>query len=93
MSIQERINNCLADTLIMRDEYPAVTNVRYELFDIPYAELVAFAQKERLTIHQDMDKQRVFVIHDPFNLNKQMDTDIWLYSTVVKIKPAEIIAE
>lgn len=93
MTIQERINNCLADTLIIRDEYPAITCIRYELYDISYDELHQYARENRLTIHTSNEKQRAYVIHSPFNLNKELDTDIWLYSTIVKIKPAEIIAE
>jgi hypothetical protein len=71
----------------------SVTEVRCEIFDIPYDELRQFAFEMKATLHTNMEKKRAFVIHNPINVNKEMDTSIWLYSIPVKIKPAEIISE
>jgi len=89
MDIQKTIETLLTNTYEIKKSYPTVDNVRHNIYDVPYAELKTFAQQNHLTLHTDVREKRVHVIYSPIVDNK-MDSDIWLYSTVVNIKPAEI---
>lgn len=93
MTINQRISECLANTLLIKETYPAVETVRYELYNTPYSELLQFARTIKHTLYTDEKKQLAYIIYSPRNLNNQLDTDIWIYSTKLKIKPAEIIDE
>lgn len=90
MTIQEIISNLITNTEEIKKAYPTVENVRHCVFDIPYADLKAFARNIHAKMHTDLTQQRAFIIHSPM-VNGSMDSDIWLYSTIIKIKPAEII--
>lgn len=92
MTIQKTIDTLVANTAEIKKAYPTVETVVHRIYDIPYSELKSFAGGRHATLHTDVTKQRAFVIHSPI-VNGVMDTDIWLYSTVIKIKPAEIIEE
>jgi len=89
MDIQKTIETLLTNTEEIKKHYPTVDNVRHNVFDIPYAELKAFAQQNKLILHTDTKEKRVHVIYSPI-IDGHMDSDMWLYSTVVNIKPAEI---
>lgn len=92
MNIQQVIDTLLVNTEEIQKAFPTVTNVRHEIKDIPYSELLEFARFHKKSIHTDETEKRAYVIHNPI-INGKMDTDIWLYSTIVTIKPAEIIAD
>lgn len=92
MDIQKTIDTLLVNSEEIKKAYPTVTNIRHEVKDIPYSDLLQFAQSHRTSIHTDAIQKRVFMIYSPM-IDGKMDTDFWLYSTVVKIKPAEIIAD
>lgn len=89
MTIDERIQECLDKTTRLRQEHPAIKNIRYEIMDVPYEDLREFAESQNTQLHTDVRFKRVYTLYSPWN-GIQLDTDIWLYSTVVKIKPAEI---
>lgn len=93
MTIQQHITNCINDTMLIRQKYPSVTNVRYEIFDIPLEELRRYAAINKCTLHTNNDIKRAYIIISPLATGTKMDSDIWMYSTIVKIKPAEIISE
>lgn len=88
--IQEIIDNLLAQTAEIKNKYPTVENVRHSVKDIPYYELRKFAESIGKTLSIDTTESRAYVIHHPFTMGAY-DSDIWLYSTVVKFKPAEVI--
>jgi hypothetical protein len=90
MTIQDTISKLITNTAEIKKSYPTVENVRHCVFDIPYAELKSFAKQIGITLHTDLTQQRAFIIHSPM-VEGSMDSDLWLYSTVIKIKPAEII--
>lgn len=90
MDIQKAIEALLINTEEIKKNYPTVTNVRHNLKDVPYADLKEFARQHNDTIRTDATESRAYIIYSPL-VNGKMDTDIWLYSTVVKIKPVEII--
>lgn len=92
MNIQQKIDVLLENTQEIRKAYPTVDSVRHVIKDIPYAELKAFATKLGKTFYTDLQQNRAYIIYSPL-VNGNMDSDIWLYSTVIKIKPAEIIEE
>lgn len=92
MDIQKIIDTLLVNSEEIKKAYPTVTNIRHEIKDIPYEYLKQFAIDHRARIHTDTAEKRVYVIYTPDEVPK-MDSDFWLYSTVVKIKPAEIIAD
>jgi len=89
MDIQKTIETLLANTEEIKKQYPTVDCVRHNIYDVPYAELRDFARENRLTIHTNIKEKRVHIIHSPL-VNGQMNSDIWLYSTLLNIKPAEI---
>ena len=89
MDILKTINTLLANTEEIKKSYPTVENVRHNVFDIPYPQLKSFAQQNHLTLHPDIRENRIHVIYSPI-VDGKMDSDIWLYSGIVKIKPAEI---
>lgn len=91
MDIQSIIDTLLVNSEEIKKAYPTVSNIRHQVMDIPYAELKQFAKDKMHTIHTDNITKRAFVIHTPLAGN--MDTDIWLYSTVLKIIPAQIIED
>lgn len=90
MDIQKTIETLLTNTADIKKHYPTVDNVRHNIYDVPYSELRDFALENRLTLHTDSKEQRAYVIYAPL-VNGAMDIDIWIYSGIVKIKPAEII--
>jgi gentisate 1,2-dioxygenase len=90
MNIQEIIETLLTNTEEIKKHYPTVDEVRHVIKDIPLHELKQFAKDHHATVHTDKVGCRVYVIYSPM-VNGKMDSDIWLYSTVVLIKPAEII--
>lgn len=92
MDIQATIQKLLANTEEIKKSHPTVENVRHCIYDIPYADLKLFAGSIRAKIYIDLDARRAYIIYSPM-VNGTMDSDIWLYSTVIKIKPAEIIEE
>jgi len=89
MDILQSIQYLLRNTEEIKKHYTTVTEVRHAIKDIPLADLKEFAKQHKHTIHEDNLQGRVYVIHSPM-VNGKMDSDIWLYSTVVNIKPAEI---
>lgn len=89
MNIQATINTLLANTEEIRKNYPTVTNVRHVVIDLPYTHLHEFARQHGDMIRTDFSQNRVYVIHTPC-VNGKIDSDFWLYSGIVKIKPAEI---
>lgn len=92
MNIQDTINTLVTNTAEIKKAYPTVENVRHCVFDIPYSDLKAFAGQIRAKLYTDLTQQRAYIIHSPM-IDGSMDSDLWLYSTVIKIKPAEIIEE
>lgn len=92
MNIQEIIDKLLVNTEEIMKAYPTVTNIRHEVKDIPYSELLEFARLHKNSIHTDPIEKRAYIIHNPI-VNGKIDSDFWLYSTIVTIKPAEIIAD
>ena len=92
MDIQKTIDTLLVNSEEIKKSYPTVKNIRHEVKDIPYSDLLQFARSHRASVHTDATQNRVYVIYTPDEVPK-MDSDFWLYSTVVKIKPAEIIAD
>lgn len=92
MDIQKTIDTLLVNSEEIKKAYPTVTNIRHEVKDIPYSDLLQFARSHRASVHTDAAQKRVYVIYTPVEVPK-MDTDFWLYSTRVTIKPAEIIAD
>lgn len=92
MDIQKTIDKLLVNSEEIMKAYPTVTNIRHEVKDIPYSDLKQFAKDHHARIHTDTTEKRVYVIYTPVDLPK-MHSDFWLYSTVVTIKPAEIIAD
>lgn len=88
--IQEIIDKLLAQTAEIKNKYPTVENVRHSVKDLPYDELKKFAQSLGKTLSVDATESRAFIIHSPFIMGAY-DSDIWLYSTSVKFKPAEVI--
>lgn len=89
MDIHQSIQYLLKNTEEIKQHYTTVVEVRHAIKDIPIADLKEFALQHNHTIHTDKPENRVYVIHSPM-VNGKMDSDIWLYSTIVKIKPAEI---
>jgi gentisate 1,2-dioxygenase len=89
MDIKKTIETLLTNTEEIKKHYPTVDNVRHTVYDVPYSDLKTFAIQEMLTIHTEKKEKRVYIIYSP-NINGKMDSDIWLYSTIVNIKPAEI---
>lgn len=89
MTIQERIDWALTKTEDLRKTHTEITNVRYEFKDISYSELREYAMQEKCKLHTTED--RAYIILCTFA--SKYDTDIWLYSKPIKIKPAEIIEE
>lgn len=87
MTIQDRIDWALSKTEDLRKTHPEITNVRYEFKDIPFGELNAYALANNHKI--DVRDSRAYIL--VCNLNDQYDTDIWIYSTIINYKPAEII--
>lgn len=92
MDIQKTIDTLLVNSEEIKKAYPTVVNIRHEVKDIPLEDLKQFAKDHRASIHTDAAAKRAYVIYTPDEVPK-MDSDFWLYSTVVKIKPAEIIAD
>lgn len=92
MDIQQSIKQLLINSEEIRKAYPTVTNVRHEIMDIAYTDLKQFAQSKKHTLHMDNVLKRAYVIHTPFD-NGKMDTDIWIYSTPLKIIPSQIIED
>lgn len=91
MDIQAAIKQLLINSDEIREMYPSVTNIRHEIKDIPFAELKAFSISNRHTLHIDEKNSRAYVIHTPWV--GTMDTDIWIYSTILKIQPSTIIED
>ena len=89
MDIHAAIEQLLINTGEIKNSYPTVTEVRHAIKDIPLSDLKEFAKQQNHTIHTDKLEGRVYVIHSPM-FNGKMDSDIWLYSTIVKITPAQI---
>lgn len=92
MNIQEEITKLLAVSDEVIQAHPTITNIRHELKDIPYLELKAFAATVGKLLQTDQSESRAFIIYSPY-ANGRMDSDIWLYSTIVKFKPAEVIED
>jgi len=89
MNIQKTIETLLTNTAEIKKSYPTVDIVRHIVKDIPFSELKTFIIREMLTMHTDKAEKRIYAIYSPL-VNGKMDSDIWLYSTIVNIKPAEI---
>jgi hypothetical protein len=92
MDIREIINTLVANTEEIKKAYPTVENVRHCIYDIPYADLKAFAGHIHARLNTDTTQRRAYIIHSPM-VDGKMDSDIWIYSKPVTIKPAEIIEE
>lgn len=92
MTIQQKIDVLITNTAEIRKAYPTVESVRHVLTDIPYNDLIDFAASLNKTIYTDLHQSRAYIIYSPW-VADHLDSDIWLYSTVIKIKPAEIIEE
>lgn len=91
MDINEAIKQLLINSDEIRKAYPTVTNIRHEIKDIPLAELKAFSISNKNTLHIDEKSKRAYVIHAPWVGN--LDTDIWIYSNILKIQPSTIIED
>ena len=90
MNIQETIDSYYDIAAKIQAEYPNITNIRFEMKDIPFAILKLFAIENSIDINIPKDSGKpAFIIHHDYA--RSMDVDIWLYSTPVTIKPAEII--
>jgi hypothetical protein len=89
MDIHQAIQYLLKNTEEIKKHYTTVVEVRHAIKDIPLDDLKKFAIQQNHTIHTDRLESRAYIIHSPL-VNGKMDSDIWLYSTVVNIKPAEI---
>ena len=92
MNIQKIIDTLLANSAEIMKAYPTVKNIRHEIKDIPYSDLLVFSKQHQETIRTNHEQKRVYIIHSPMEACK-MHSDIWLYSTIITIKPAEIIAD
>jgi len=90
MNIKDVISKLITNTEEIKKYYPTVENVRHCVFDIPYADLKAFAVSINAKIYTDLTQQRAYIIYSPM-IKGNMDSDIWLYSKPLNIKPAEII--
>lgn len=88
--LQQIINKLLAQTEEIISKYPTVENIRHTITDIPYNDLQAFAKTHGETIRMNEEASRAYIIHSPI-INNKMHSDIWIYSQVVKFKPAEVI--
>lgn len=89
MDVHEIIDKLLVNTAEIKRHYLTVDTVKHVMKDISYADLKEFAQQHRLTIHTDQMQKRALVIYSPL-VGGKMDSDIWLYSKQLNIKPAEI---
>lgn len=92
MNIYETIRTLLTNTEEIKKAYPSVENVRHCIYDVPYGDLKSFALDIHAKIHTDITRKRAYIIHSPM-IDGTMDSDIWLYSKPLKIRPAEIIEE
>lgn len=89
MDIHGVVKTILTNSEEIRKHYPTVTNIRHVIKDIPYSDLKEFAMQTQDTMRTDSVEGRAYIIYNPL-VNGKYDCDIWLYSTIVKIKPAEI---
>lgn len=91
MDIQKTIDTLLVNSEEIMKAYPTVTNIRHELKDIPYKDLLEFGRLHKTSIHMDSEASRAYMIHSPI-IKGKMDNDFWLYSAKIIIKAAEVIA-
>lgn len=88
--LQQIVDKLLAQTEEIIIKYPTVESIRHTITDIPYNDLQSFAKTHDETIHMNEKEGRAYIIHSP-TINNKMHSDIWIYSQVVKFKPAEVI--
>lgn len=92
MEIEKIISTLIINTEEIKKAYPTVENVRHCVYDIPYGDLKSFAGTIHAKLHTDRLRRRAYIIHSPM-ICGTMDSDIWIYSKPLTIKPEEIIEE